>query len=137
MEYFDASATYKKVLENGTEKKVTEHILVNAMSFTETEAKAIEYFSANNMNELAIKAIKRESVSEIFEGDGDKWYRCKVAFITLDEKTGGEKKTISNIIVQAKDLTEAKKCLEDGMKGTMSDWELNTVQETNFVDLVK
>lgn len=137
MEYFDAAATYKKVLENGTEKKVTEHILVNAMSFTETESRTLEFFSASNMNELFIKSIKREPVSEIFEGDGDKWYRCKVAFIALDEKTGGEKKTVRIMMVQAKDFTEAKKNLEDGMKGTMSDWELDTIQETNFIDLVK
>lgn len=134
--YFDSCASYEKIQEDGTNKKVVEHILVDAESFTEAEAKTIEYFGSSNTNELFVKSIKREPVSEIMNADGDKWYRCKVAFITLDEKTGKDKKTFSNIIVQAKNITEAKKVFEDGMKGTMSDWELNTVQETSFIDLV-
>jgi hypothetical protein len=66
---------------------------------------------------------------------GDRWYRCKVMFITVDEKTGVEKKSANIMLVQASDFQEAVKNLYDGMKDTMSDWEINTISETNLMDV--
>lgn len=72
-----------------------------------------------------------------FDSTGDKWYRAKVMFITLDEKTGEEKRAASIIFVQAKDFKTALANLEEGMKGTMTDWEINTIQETAIIDLYR
>lgn len=66
---------------------------------------------------------------------GDKWYLVKVAFITLDEKTAVEKKSISQILVSADNFKEAYDNFMDGMKGTMADFEINTIQETLIMDV--
>ena len=134
--WYECKVKYEKTLETGTQKKVAESYLVDAMSFTEAENRIIEEMKPFIVGEFEVAAVKKARISELFQDpEGDKWYRAKVMFITLDEKSGIEKKTASTMLVQAKDFQKAVKNLEDGMKGTMSDWEINTISETLLMDV--
>lgn len=134
--WYECKVKFQKTLENGTQKKVTEAYLVDAMSFTEAENRIIEEMTPYISGEFEVTAVKKEHIAELFaDPEGDRWYRAKVMFITLDEKSGSEKKTASSVLVQAKDFQMAVKNLEDGMKGTMSDWEINTISETAILDV--
>ena len=134
--WYECKVKYEKTLETGTQKKVTEAYLVDAMSFTEAEKRIIEEMTPYIVGEFEVAAVKKARISELFiDPEGDKWYRAKVMFITIDEKTGVEKKAASNMLVQASDFQRAVKNLEDGMKGTMSDWEINTISETLLMDV--
>ena len=134
--WYECKVKFEKTLETGTQKKVTEAYLVDAMSFTEAENRIIEEMTPFISGEFEVTHVKKERISELFiDPDGDKWYRCKVMFITLDEKSGVEKKSASTMLVQAKDFQMAVKNLEEGMKGTMSDWEINTISETMLMDV--
>ena len=133
---YECKVKYEKTLETGTQKKVTEAYLVDAMSFTEAENRIIEEMTPYIVGEFEVAAVKKARISELFiDPEGDKWYRAKVMFITIDEKTGVEKKAASTMLVQASDFQRAAKNLEDGMKGTMSDWEINTIAETLLMDV--
>ena len=132
--YYECHVKYEKTLETGTQAKVDEAYLVDAMSFTEAEARIIEEITPFIVGEFEVSAVKRAKISELFyDANGDKWYRCKVMFITLDEKTGQEKKAASMMYVQASDFQTAVKNLENGMKGTMADWEIHTITETKVL----
>ena len=134
--WYECKVKYEKTLETGTQKKVTEAYLVDAMSFTEAENRIIEEMTPYIVGEFEVAAVKKARISELFiDPEGDKWYRAKVMFITIDEKTGVEKKAASNMLVQASDFQRAVKNLEDGMKGTRSDWEINTITETLLMDV--
>ena len=135
--WFECKVKYEKTLETGTQKKVTEAYLVDAMTFTDAEARIIEEMTPFiGAGEFEVTAVKKARISELFQDpDGDKWYRCKVMFISLDEKSGVEKKSASTMLVQAKSFEAAVKNLTDGMKGTMSDWEINTISETMLMDV--
>ncbi len=134
--WYECRVKFEKTLENGTQKKVTEVYLVDAMSFTEAENRIIEEMTPFISGEFEVSAVKKDRIAEMFiDPEGDKWYRAKVMFITLDEKSGAEKKAASTMLVQAKDFQMAVKNLEDGMKGTMSDWEINTISETTIMDV--
>ena len=134
--WYECKVKYEKTLETGTQKKVTEAYLVDAMSFTEAENRIIEEMTPYIVGEFEVAAVKKARISELFiDPEGDKWYRAKVMFITIDEKTGVEKKAASNMLVQASDFQRAVKNLEDGMKGTMSDREINTIAETLLMDV--
>ena len=134
--WYECRVKFEKVLENGTQKKVTEVYLVDAMSFTEAENRIIEEMTPYISGEFEVTAVKKDRISEMFiDPDGDKWYRAKVMFITLDEKSGAEKKSASIMLIQAKDFQTAIKNLENGMKGTMSDWEINPLSETVIMDV--
>nr|WP_321379612.1 DUF4494 domain-containing protein [uncultured Bacteroides sp.] len=134
--WFECKIRYEKVMENGMNKKVTEPYLVDALSFTEAEARIIEEISPFISGEFTVADIKRANYSELFDDEtGDRWFRCKLQFVTLDEKSGAEKKTSTNVLVQAGDLREAVKNLDEGMKGTMADYVIASVAETAIMDV--
>lgn len=136
--WFECKIRYEKVMENGMNKKVTEPYLVDALSFTEAEARIIDEITPFISGEFSVSDIKRKNYSELFsseEESADKWYECKIMFITLDEKTGAEKKTASTMLVQAADLRDAMKKLDEGMKGTMADYNAVNIKETAIMDV--
>ena len=133
--WFETKVRYDKTLENGSVKKVTEPYIVDALSFTEAEARISEEI-AHFTNDYSISAVKITKISEIFNHiEGDKWYLVKAAFITLDEKTAVEKKSIVQFLVSANSFKEAYDNFMEGMKGTMADFEINTIQETAIMDV--
>lgn len=120
------------------QKKVTEKYLVDAMSFTEAEARIIEEMAPYISGELKVTAMKIANLSEVFASnmvEDEKWYKLKVAFITLDEKSGKEKKKYSNVLVQSRSTNDAEKDLHEFMKGTLSTYEIAEVVETKVMDV--
>ena len=126
--WFECKIRYEKVMENGMQKKVTEPYLVDALSFTEAEARIIEEMTPFISGEFTVSDIKRANYSELFPSDeesADRWFKCKLIFITLDEKSGAEKKTSTQVV----------KKLDEGMKGTMADYQIGMVSETPLMDV--
>ena len=138
--WFEIKIRYEKTMENGMNKKVTEPYLVDALSFTEAEARIIEEMTPYISGEFTISDIKRANYSELFFAEdtaADRWFKCKLTFITLDEKNGTEKKTSTNVLVQASDLRDAVKKLDEGMKGSMADYIISSMAETAIMDVYK
>lgn len=136
--WFECSLKYEKVMENGMNKKVTELYLVDALSITEAEARLIAEMSPFIQGEFQCKGIKEAKYSEIFfseEESADRYFKCKLLFITLDEKSGNEKTTSIQMLVEAADLRDAVKKLDAGMKGTMADYQIASVSETKIMDV--
>jgi hypothetical protein len=134
--WFECKVSYEKMLENGTQKKVTEPYLVDALSFTEAEARIIEEIRPYITGEFKITGIKQTRLSELFLNEnGDRFYRIKVSFITLDERSGAEKRVPVQMLVQASNLDDAIAVLDKGMKGTMADYAVTSVTETQLMDV--
>lgn len=134
--WFECKVSYEKMLENGMQKKVTEPYLVDALSFTEAESRIIEEIRPYITGEFTVTDIKRARISELFFNEnGDRYYKFKIYFITLDEKSGAEKKTAAQMLAQASTLKEAIAVLEEGMKGTLSDYVIASVAETALMDV--
>ena len=137
--WFECKVKYDKLVENRQQKTVTEPYLVDALSFTEAEARIIDEVSTLVNGEMKVTAVKRTNIAEIFwdEADGDRWYKVKVNFITIDEKTAVEKKTANFIMVQANGFKAACDNFMQGMKGTMADFEIASITETAILDVFK
>lgn len=136
--WFECKIRYEKTMEDGMVQKVTEPYLVDALSFTEAEARIIEEITPFITGEFTVSDIKRANYGELFFSDeeaADLWFKCRLFFITLDEKSGAEKKTTSFVLVQAADLRDAVKKLDEGMKGTMADYQIGAVTETAIMDV--
>ena len=134
--WFECKVSFEKIMENGAQKKVTEPYLVDALSFTEAEARIIEEIRPFVSGEFTVTDIKRARLSELFFNEnGDRFYKIKVYFITLDEKSGAEKKTAAQMLAQASNLKDAIAVLEDGMKGTLADYTIASVTETQLMDV--
>lgn len=138
--WFECKIQYEKVSQDdGKQKKVTDTYLVDALSFTEAEARLIEEVTPymNGISkEFKVSNIKRSKIAEIFQNDkGEKWFKSKVLFIVIDEEKGTEKKIANTMIVQASDIKEALDNINNGMKGTMSDYEIFNITETPILDI--
>lgn len=136
--WFTCKIRYEKTLDSGMNKKVTEAYLMDALSYTEAEARIIEEITPFISGEFTVSDITRANYSELFASDeeaADRWFKCKLLFITLDEKSGAEKKTSTQVLVEAADLRDAVKKLDEGMKGTMADYQIASVTETPIMDV--
>lgn len=135
--YFLSTVRYEKTMENGLNKTVSEQYLFDALSFTEAEARTIEELKPYISGEFSIPQIVKPRISELMLSEdvsADRYYKVKVSFITLDEKSRAEKKTNSFILVQASDFKNAYDRFIEGMKGTMADYEIVSIVETQILD---
>lgn len=135
--YFETSVSYDKMMENGTVKKTVDKFIFDALTFTEAESRTIEECAPFISGEFTVKTAKKTKIAEIF-GLGENheyWWLAKVAFIQLDEKTGAEKKTVTQILVGADNFHKALNRFEEGMKGTLADYELQSLSLTDILEV--
>lgn len=120
------------------EKTVTEGYVVDALSFSEAERRIIEEMSSYISGEFEVRDIKKAPYGEIFFADddlADKFYKAKLQFITIDEKTEKEKRSSVNYLVQAGSFNGAVKNIDEVMGGTMIDYVIASVAETTLMDV--
>lgn len=137
-EWFECKVKYEKTMQDGGLKKVCEPYLVDAINFTEAERRIIEEIKPFMTGDFEVSNISKARYAEIFETPddrADRWFKAKLSFITLDEKSGKEKKSSHNVLIQACDLRDAIKRLDEGMKGSMMDYIISSVAETALVDV--
>lgn len=136
-QWIEVKVRQEKMTETGKTVKVTEPYLVDALSCTEAEARVVEEITPFT-SEFNVLNVSKTKISEIFWNEGgDKFYKVKVNFITIDEKTAMEKHKASYILVQASTFDEALKNFHDGMKGTMADYEIEAITETKIVEVYR
>ena len=137
-EWFECKIRYEKVMEDGMQKKVTETYVVDALSFSEAEERIIEEMSAYISGEFNVTDIKKAPYKEIFFADtdmADRWYKAKLQFITIDEKTEKEKRTSVAYLVNAGSFNGAVKNIDEVMGGTMIDYVISSIAETTLMDV--
>lgn len=137
-DWFETKIKYDKTQEDGMQKSVVEQYVVDALSFTEAESTMIEEMSAFISGDFKIVGIKPAPYHEIFFSEdpkADKWYKAKLMFITIDEKTEKEKRSAVNYLVQASSFQSAVKSIDEVMGGTMIDYAIANVAETMFMDV--
>lgn len=136
--WIETKVRYEKTLENGMHKMVNEPYLVDAISFSEAEARITEEITPYMQGDFSVSAVKRTNISEIFfneDTSADKYYKIKAAFIFINERTFAEKRSNTNYLVKAKNLLDALNRFQAGMKGTMADYEIVSVSETAIMDV--
>ncbi len=137
-EWFECKIRYEKTMEDGMQKKVTEVYTVDALSFTEAEQRIIEEMSSYISGEFEVADIKKAAYKEIFFSDddiADRWYKAKLQFITIDEKSSKEKRSNVNYLVNAGTLNGAVNNIGTVMNGTMIDYVIASVAETQIMDV--
>ena len=136
--WIETKVRYEKTVENGAQKMVNEPYLVDALSFSEAEARITEEIAPYMQGDFSVSAVKRTNISEIFFGEdtsADKYYKIKAAFIFINEKTLAEKRSNTNYLVQAKNIVDALNIFQERMKGTMADYEIVSISETALIDV--
>lgn len=157
--YFLVKIKYEKTAEEGKIVKVTEHYLVDALSFTECEARITKEMQPFISGEFEVAAIAKKNYSEIVSelwsinaveaeankmlkanipssSEADKWFECKLNFIVLDEDKGVEKKIPVFMLVHANTVNSAHDTLIEHMKGSMADYTIESVKETKVIEVL-
>lgn len=136
--WFETKIRYEKMMDDGKQKMITELYVVDALSFTEAEASIIEEMSSYISGEFKVTGISQSTYGEIFFSDidtDDRFFKVKLQFITIDEKTEKEKRSNVIYLVQAHTLQQAVKNIEEVMSSTMIDYAIVAVQETQIMDV--
>lgn len=135
--WFECKVKYEKIDEQtGSQKKVNLPYLVDAVSYTEAESRIFAEMEQYVSGEFDVPLIKKVKYSDLFFfDDGDKWYETKVAFVTIDEKAGKEKKIVNTMLVMASSTEEANDRINESMQGMTVDYEIKAVKETSIADV--
>lgn len=136
--WMEVDVHYRKVMEDGMEKPVTEKYVVDALSFSEGETKAIAEMSAYVQGECDVKAMKAACYKEILFSDDssdDLWWKVKLNIFTINENTGKEAKSSVSYLVQAGTLQRAVNNVMLAFENMMVDYTFESVTATNVVDV--
>jgi hypothetical protein len=136
--WFETKVKYDKTVDDGSVKPIIEQYVVDAFTFSEAEETIIKEMKPYISGQFDVKAIAPTSYGEIFFSDApadDRWYKAKLQFITIDEKSGKEKRVNSYKLVQAASINGAIKHIEEVMGGTMIDFVIASIDETKITDV--
>lgn len=139
--WFECKARFEQTQDDGIVRKVTEQYVVDAMSFAEAEARITEELRPYISSELEITSVKKAPYNEVIFMNEDsqsdeRWYKGKLEFITICEKTGKEKRSAVIFLVQARSLHNALENIDTTMKGSMANYVQANVGETKVVDVL-
>jgi len=135
MNWFECKVSFDKTMDNGMIKSVKESYLVDAFSFTDAEALIIEELSSRGEGSLTVCDIRRAKIAEmLLKNDGDKLYKGKILYISLDQKSGKEKKSALFAYARAFDLSAALKIFNDAYSD--ASFEVVAVSETAIMDVI-
>ncbi|WP_271424749.1 DUF4494 domain-containing protein [Aequorivita sinensis] len=134
--WYECKVKYKKTHETGEQKVTTDTYLLDAVSYTEAEARITEEMKTFTEEDFRIMNIKVANFSEVhpFE-NSDRWFKSKVSLVALDEESGKEKKTNIYLLVQANDVKEAFDNTTKAMEQTMGDYNIPSITESPIVDV--
>lgn len=134
--WYECKVRYQKTDQNGKEKKVNEPYLVDAVSFTDAEKRINEMLEPYISGEFQVTNIKIANYNELHPNEaGDRWFKCKVAFVNLDEEKGVEKRSNTFMLIQANNVKEAYDSIVELLRGTVSDYEIPAIQESPIMDV--
>ncbi len=136
-QWFETKVKYDKtMLDTGAIKSVTEPYLVDALSFTEAEARITKEMEPFVSGELTVTAVRKvRFVDVLYHEGGDRWYKVKINMITIDEKTGAEKRSASFSLVQASEFKLALDYFLEAMKSVLFDFEIVNITEMAYIDV--
>lgn len=136
--WFECKIRYEKVMEDGTPKKVNEVYVIDALSFSEAEERITEEMSSYISGEIEIVDVKIAPYREIFFADdnlADQWFKAKLSFITIDERTNKGKRTSMMYLVNAGNISSAINNIDKVMSGTMIDYVTTSISATKIFDV--
>ena len=130
----------ERVADNGAIKADSEVFLVKANSFATAERVTMEEVTQYAAGGVDVVAMARKNYKEVFasnEADADKWFKCKLSFLTIDEKSGKEKKTAHLFLVKAVSALTAHQAVDAFMSTSLSDYVIEQVEETKIIDVIE
>ena len=138
LSWFECKVTYERAGEKGLNTKVNEVYLTQGFTFTEVEKRLtmeIQPMVTGTFDIMKMERTKYNELVDSTEENADKWFKCKITMVTIDEVSAKEKKSSVVILVKAEDVTNAVKNLNKHMEDSIMDYNLASVNESPIVDI--
>src|SRR5687768_4962084 len=111
--WFLCKIRYRKQAENGKQLTINESYLIDSVSFTDAEARIYQELSSI-IKDFSLVGVSPLRVTDVFHyEDAETWYKCKVNYISVDEKSGKEKKVQNMMLVSAANVKQAYERIEE------------------------
>jgi len=134
--WFKCVAQYVRIDDDGRERKVSEPYLIDAVTYTDAEARIISELSTMVRGEFVVKQITQTNIVDIFpHEEGEWWFVGKISIVTIDEKAGKEKKINESFLIAADDIKQALKRLEEGLSYILVPFQITALSVSNIVDV--
>jgi len=134
--WYTVKVKYTKQFEDGRLKRVSEPYLIDAVSFTDAEARIYEELGELIRGEFLIVGITKTDFADIFHYDDiEDWYKCKITYVSVDADSEKEKKITNNFLVSAHTVKEAYTRLEESLEGMMVSYEIPSIMLSPIVDI--
>lgn len=134
--WFQCKIQYPKFLENDKMKMVSETYLVDAVSFTDAEARLYRSLGSS-IPDFLIQSVSKTGFKEIFNYDDcETWYKCKIAYHDLDESSGKEKRFTSLMLVSAQNCRQAIERIDEQLKSWVIPYEITDVNLSPIVEVI-
>lgn len=134
-QWIETRLRYDKIMDNGAVRKVTESYLVDALTFAEAEARIIEEMKPYISEEFTVSAVKKAKIADVISSDCDGyWYKVRTMFISINERTGAEKLSPHDFMVEANDIEDAIATFKSEIS-LMADYKITGVTETPILDV--
>jgi hypothetical protein len=134
--WFICTVKYTKEDEKGNVKKISETYLVDALSYTEAEARIYQELGSIIRGEFQIANLSKSNLIDIFHyPDAEVWYKCKVVYSTMDEKSEKEKKITNNMLVSAHNIKQAYERIEESLKTMLVPYQIPSIVMSNYLEV--
>jgi Domain of unknown function (DUF4494) len=128
---------YQQEQENGALKSIAEAYLIDAVSYTEAEARLYRVV-ADSTPDFQITSLTRMKLADVFHYEdegGEKWFKCKVVYVSFDESKNKEKKIVSMMLVNADSAKEALERTDKSLSTMLIPYEITDVNLTPILDV--
>lgn len=134
--WYECKVKYLKIDQGGYERKINDNYLLDAVSFTDAEARIFQKMQEITSAEFQVMNIKKSNLTEIIPSEnGEWWYKAKISIITIDEEAGKEKKVNQYILVMADNIEHALKRLEEGLSYMLVPYVCTSIQLSTIADV--
>ena len=134
-QWIETKLRYDKVMENGAVKKVNESYLVDALSFAEAEARITKEMEPYIVGDFEVTSEKKAQYGEVVLNDGELFFLVKYNLITIDEKSGKERKNSMYVLFRETSIDKAKEAARKHMAASVVDYEIEAIKETKILDV--
>ncbi len=134
--WFVCKVKYQREDENGKIRNVTEPYLIDAMTYTEAEARTYEVMQEIISGEFFVHAISKSKIVDVFAyDDADTWYRCKITYTVTDGDSGKEKKVVNQMLLSAHDAKQAYDRIYESLDNMLVTFKVTEIVESPIVEV--
>lgn len=136
MKFFEVKVKTDRMNEKGDLKAVSETYALDAVSFTEAEARVSEMLSNYGTPDFEVIMEKVSQFKTFVPGEGERYFLVKYNFITIDEASGREKRTADFVLFQSTDIDHARVAAHEYMRESICDYEIVCIRKTPILDVM-